>query len=113
MPVRINSVTISPTETTIGQPITVLISAEDIVWNNLRNEFSSWGDVKVQFSNWKNVKNFIVTTTEIIPDAYCIYDADGKPLYDSELKQVSHYSGGTSQYTVSEINAFIGEVLNE
>ena len=113
MPVRINSVAITPTVTTVGQPVVVVISAEDITWNNLKNEFSSWGDVKVQFSNWKNVKNFIITTAEIIPDAHCIYDADGKALYDSDLKQVSHYSGGTSQYTASEINSFIREVLNK
>lgn len=58
MAVTINNITITPNITTVGQPINIMISAEEVLWNNLRNEYYNWDDVKNNFTNWRKVKDY-------------------------------------------------------
>lgn len=111
MAVKILSVSVTPNITTVGQPIRVLIAAEEIEWNNLKNDFISWGEVKHSFSNWNKVLNY--QYEKPIADSDCIYSSDNCALFDFDGKQISLSGGYQSQYSATEINNFIGEVLDE
>lgn len=112
MSIRINSVTITPTVTTVGQPVVFVISAEDITWNNLKDDFTDWGEVRRKFKTWDKVKNYIYSDTEPVADANCIYSSDGYALFDIDGAQISTVGGYTSKYPASTVDWFIGEVLN-
>ena len=58
MAVRINKVTITPNELTVGQAFFISISAEEPTWNTLKNELQNWEGVKNNFNSWETVKNF-------------------------------------------------------
>jgi len=58
MAVKINEVTITPMEVTVGQTITITISAVDVNWEIIKNEFENWTDIKNELSNWKSVLNY-------------------------------------------------------
>lgn len=111
MPIRINAVTITPTVTTVGQPVVVVISAEDVMWNNLRADFTDWGEVYRSFSTWDKVKNYIYTKYNPTADANCIYSSDGYALFDRDGAQLSTAGGYTLQHTATEVDSFIREVL--
>ena len=42
----------------VGEPITIVVTAEDVSWGTIKNDFQTWGDVKNSFSNWNGVKNY-------------------------------------------------------
>lgn len=111
MAVQIFGVTVTPNETTVGQPVRVIISAQEIDWSNLKADFSSWGEVKHSFTNWNRVKDYIYTKPVV--DVNCVYSSDNQALFDFDGKQISIYGGYTSQYSADVIDQFIGEVLNE
>lgn len=113
MSIRITNVSVTPSEVTVGQTIVITIHAEETTWENLRNDFVNWNEVRFSFTNWRQVLNYIYNKPELTIDADCVYDSDGKPLFDVDFKQVSYIGGATSQYPVSTIDWFIGEVLNE
>ena len=69
MPVRINSVNITPSEVTVGQTVTITVSAEDIIWNNLKVEFTNWLEVENNFSNWKDVRDYKRSSSETYSNA--------------------------------------------
>lgn len=111
MAVRILGVSVTPNVVTVGQPISVVISAEEIDWNNLKTDFESWGEVKHSFTNWNKVLNYIYTKPVV--DADCVTSSDNYALFDFDCKQISISGGYKSKYSAEEINNFIGEVLNE
>ena len=110
MPVRINEVTITPKLTTIGQPVTITVVAEDIIWNNLKSEFTNWNEVKENFTNWDKVKNYIYTKPSV--DTDIIYTSDGLALFDSNDVQISTIGGATIRYTSDEVDSFLKEVID-
>lgn len=58
MAVKISNVTILPTEVTVGQTITVTITAVDVTWEIVKNEFENWNEIKTELSNWNSVLNY-------------------------------------------------------
>lgn len=58
MAVKINEVTITPMEVTVGQIITITISAVDVNWETIKNEFENWNDIKNELSTWNTVLNY-------------------------------------------------------
>lgn len=112
MPIRINAVTITPTVTTVGQPVVVVISAEDIMWNNLKADFTDWGEVRRKFKSWDKVKNYIYSNDEQVADANAVYSSDGHALFDIDGVQISIVGGYTLQHPASTVDWFMGEVLD-
>ena len=110
MPIRINSVQVTPTTTTVGQPVVIVVSAEDIEWNNVKQDFTRWIDVYHSFGSWDKVKNYIYTTPTITSD--CVYCANGYALFDNTGDQISVKGGYTLQHSSIEVDSFIREVLN-
>lgn len=110
MSIRILSVLVSPTETTVGQPITVHVSAEDIDWNNLKSDFTSWGEVRCSFANWNKVKDYIYTKPVAGND--CVYSSDNFAMFDVDGRQISITGGYTSAYSAETIRDFVREVLD-
>ena len=60
MAVSILSVSVTPNETTVGQPITITIQAEETSWKRVYDSFDSWKDVRDSFSNWLEIQNWTV-----------------------------------------------------
>lgn len=58
MAVSIQNVTITPNVTTVGQTITIKVSAVDVTWGTIKTEFANWNEVKA-LTNWNSVKNHI------------------------------------------------------
>lgn len=58
MAVKISDVNISPREVTVGQKITITITAVDVTWGVIKNEFEDWNDVKSDLSSWNSVINY-------------------------------------------------------
>ena len=59
MAVSINAVTVTPSSTTIGEQVTVVVSAEEVTWNTIKSQFSNWNDIKTNLNNWNAVKNYV------------------------------------------------------
>ena len=59
MAVLIESVSIAPNVVTLGQTITITVSAEDVSWGTIKQKFNSWETIKASVSNWKEVKNYV------------------------------------------------------
>lgn len=57
MAVKISNVTILPSEVTVGELITVTITAVDVTWGVIKDEFENWNEIKTELSNWKSVVN--------------------------------------------------------
>ena len=111
MAIKILSATVTPSVVTVGQPISVTVSAEEIEWTNLKNDFSGWGEVKHSFANWNKVLNYIYT--KAVPDADCVYSSDNHALFDFNGNQISISGGYTSQYSAETISDFLREVFDE
>lgn len=58
MAVKISGVKVSPQEATVGQTITITITAVDVSWGVIKNEFINWNELKTDNSNWKSVLNY-------------------------------------------------------
>lgn len=110
MSVKILSVSVTPSITTVGQPISVLIAAEEIEWSNLKNDFVSWGEVKHSFTNWNKVLNY--QYSKAVADANAVCTVDNYALFGSDGSQISLAGGYTSQYSAEDINHFLREVLD-
>jgi hypothetical protein len=57
MAVKISNITVSPQEVAVGQSITITITAVDVSWGVIKNEFTNWNELKTELSNWKSVLN--------------------------------------------------------
>lgn len=58
MAVKISNVQITPNEVKVGQTFTVTITAIDVTWEVLKNEFINWNEIKTELSNWREVLNY-------------------------------------------------------
>ena len=58
MAVKISEVTITPTQVTVGETVTIVIKAVDVNWEIIKNEFETWNKIKSELSNWKAVLNY-------------------------------------------------------
>lgn len=58
MAVKISNVKVSPQQATVGQTITITITAVDVSWEVMKNEFTNWNELKTDLSNWKAVLNY-------------------------------------------------------
>lgn len=58
MAVKINSVKISPQQATVGQTITITVTAVDVSWKVIKNEFTNWNEIKTEESNWRLILNY-------------------------------------------------------
>lgn len=58
MAISVKSVTISPNVVTVGGSFTITITAEDVSWNTIKNDFQDWQEVKSTLTNWKAVQNY-------------------------------------------------------
>lgn len=47
----------SPLTVTVGTPIKITISAVDITWDYIANNYQDWSAVKTGFTNWKSILN--------------------------------------------------------
>lgn len=113
MPIRIRNVVITPNETTVGQLVSITVTAEDISWGNLQTDFTTWGEVRRSFTDWNHVKNYIYSIPNPTPDADCLYDSNGNALFDVDAVQISIRNGGaTLKYTGDEVDQFIREVVD-
>lgn len=110
MAVQIHSVSITPSVTTVGQPITVRVTAEEVDWNSLTSDFVSWGEVRCSFANWNKVLNYIYSKPVASVD--CVRTSDNRAMFDMDGKQLSITGGYTSSYTSEQINEFVKEVLD-
>lgn len=111
MSIRILSVAVTPNVVTVGQPISVTVSVDEVEWNNLKSDFSSWGEVKHSFANWNKVLNYIYTKP--VADANSVRSADDYDLFDFDGNQVSIQGGYTSKHSAETISNFLAEVFNE
>lgn len=111
MAVRILGVSVTPNVVTVGQPINVVVSAEETDWSNLKADFLSWGEVKHSFTNWNKVLNYVYTKPVAGTD--CVYSSDNHALFDFDGKQISITGSYTSKYSAEDINDFLGEVFDE
>ena len=59
MAVAIKGVSVTPNVTTVGQAITITITAEDVSWNTIKNDFRDWNEIKTTRSNWNAVTNYV------------------------------------------------------
>lgn len=109
MSIRISSISVTPNETTVGQPITVTIAANEIDWDSLSNDFTSWGEVKWSFENWNKVKNYIYSKP-VADNSNSLQSSDGFALLDWDGKQLSITGGYISNYSASTIRDFLREV---
>lgn len=112
MAVQITGVTITPSNVTIGQQVTVLVSAEEVCWENLRDDFTTWGEVRRSFTNWNKVMNYIYNKYDPTPTSNALYTIDNEPLFDVDAVEISMNGGGKSAYSGAIINQFVGEVLD-
>lgn len=113
MSIRINSVTVTPNETTVGEPVVIAVFCEEITWENLTADFTNWAEVRRSFSSWEMVKNYIRSTVEPEVDGDCIYTSDGDALFDMLAVQISVTGGATLSHSGDTVNTFIKEMLNE
>lgn len=58
MAVKINEVQITPSVVTVGEPITITITAVDVTWEVIKDDFSNWEAVKNDFTNWNSIINY-------------------------------------------------------
>ena len=108
MAVSILGAEVTPQNTTVGQPVTVDIWAEDTTWERVANTFTNWNDVYNSFSNWQAVVNWTFSHSGL-------YDADSLAVYDSDSERVYavHVGSGNisqCQYYCSDIDSFIQAV---
>ena len=108
MAVSILGAEVTPQDTTVGQPVTVEVWAEDTTWERVANTFTNWDDVRNSFSNWQALVNWTFS--------HCaLYDADSLAVYDSNSERVYAVHVGTGntcqcQYCCADIDAFIQAV---
>lgn len=57
MAVMIKDVSITPSEVIVGQTITITITALDVTWEVIKEEFTDWNEI-AELSNWKSVMNY-------------------------------------------------------
>lgn len=57
MAVKISGVTVSPQTVTVGQTVTITVTAVDVTWDVIKNEFTDWEAVS-NLTNWKSVLNY-------------------------------------------------------
>lgn len=57
MAVKITDVKITPQEVTVGETITIVVSAVDVTWEIIKQDFETWNDIKTELSNWKALLN--------------------------------------------------------
>lgn len=88
MAVQIKDVTISPNNVTVGQLVTVTVSAIDACWEDLKNDFTTWGEVRRSFTNWNKVKNYIYSIPNPTPSANALYTSDGYALFDVNAVEI-------------------------
>lgn len=58
MAIKISGVSITPQEVTVGKTITIVITAVDVDWGVIKQDFSNWNEIKTELSNWKSVLNY-------------------------------------------------------
>lgn len=58
MAIKINQVTVNPTQVTVGQTFTVTISAVDVTWSEIKKDFQNWNEIKTELANWRSVLNY-------------------------------------------------------
>lgn len=58
MAVKISDVKISPQEATVGQTITITITAVDVSWGIIKNDYANWNEIKTELANWRSVLNY-------------------------------------------------------
>lgn len=58
MAVKIDSIKLVPNEVTVGQSFTITITAVDVNWQVVKNEFQNWNEIKTDLSNWRSVLNY-------------------------------------------------------
>ena len=58
MAVKISEISISPQEATVGQTITITITAVDVSWEIIKNDFDNWNEITTELTNWRSVLNY-------------------------------------------------------
>ena len=48
----------SPLTVTVGTPIKVTVTAVDIDWDYIKNNFNDWSTVRAEFTNWNSIHNY-------------------------------------------------------
>lgn len=112
MAIKIKSVAITPSRLNVSEPFTITVAAEEATWGSLNNELQSWGEVRRSFTNWNKVKDFIYTIPNPTADSNCLYDSNGRALFDIDAVQISVTGSATLQHTGEEIDQFLREVNN-
>lgn len=57
MAVKISNIEISSQEVTVGSIITITITAVDVSWEIIKDDFTSWNEINTELSNWRSVLN--------------------------------------------------------
>ena len=58
MAVSIRMVSITPNNVNTGQSFTITITATDVSWETIKEDFINWNDIKSNNQNWNVVKNY-------------------------------------------------------
>ena len=58
MAVKISEISVHPSVVNVGETFTVTITAVDVTWEVIKNEFETWNDIKTDFTNWRSVLNY-------------------------------------------------------
>ena len=58
MAVKISEVTILPNVVKVGETFTVTITAVDVTWEVIKNDFKTWNDIKTDLNSWNSVLNY-------------------------------------------------------
>lgn len=58
MAIKISGVNVTPQEVTVGETITITITAVDVTWEIIKEDFENWNQITTELSNWKSVVNY-------------------------------------------------------
>ena len=58
MAIKISSVTVSPNVVNTGDKVTVTITANDVTWSVVKNDFANWNELKTTLQNWNALVNY-------------------------------------------------------
>lgn len=58
MAIKISEVKVSPQTATVGETITITITAVDVTWGVIKNDFTDWNEIKTNLTNWRSVLNY-------------------------------------------------------
>ena len=58
MAIKISDVTILPTTVSVGETFTITITAVDVTWEVIKQDFENWEEISTEFTTWNSILNY-------------------------------------------------------